>query len=154
MATRSQPLYAWTGLRLYFPGNCGRSVKQPYVHGFLHLLRGLLNILLTSNLTLPPSSLYFTHVLLQTWETNLRAVVHTWPLLLTHHLYAGGSGGYIPTTSPYALKMVECSLNAAGFYHHCAITYTNLHGGTYSLRKFSNTSPIIFQNFWALFRPC
>ena len=35
--------------------------------------------------------------------------------------------------------------HSAGFYHHCTINSTNLHGGTYTLRKFFNTHfPILF----------
>ena len=40
---------------------------------------------------------------------------------------------------------------SARFYQHCAIKYTNLHGGTYSPRKyFQHTSP---KQFFPTFRP-
>ena len=88
-----------------FPGKGGRSVKQPYVHHFLHLLRGLVNILLTSN-----SNLHLVYTLLTSIYKrviNLRAVGHTRPLLFTHHFYAGGSGRYLPTTSPLRLYLLQ-----------------------------------------------
>ena len=75
------------------------------VHRILHLLRGLVNILLTSN-----PNLHLVYILLTSIYkrvTNLQAVAHTRPLLFTPHLYAGGSGGYLPTTSPLRLYLLQ-----------------------------------------------
>ena len=51
--------------------------------------------------------------------------------------------------------MAECS-HAAGFYHYCAITSTNLHGGTYSPRTLRKTHTFLYffkKGFSKIFGP-
>jgi len=56
---------------------------------------------------------------------------------------------------PTPLRLVKLKNES---WQHQPIKYTNLHGGTYSLRKVLNTFPIFFLKkifskfFWALFR--